>query len=167
MKNRIFVIFVGVVFEQEMKWLGIRCYILMISHLFVRLVGWDSSRNDTLRDTWKRTILVTREKRSRSGRQVYKEVMMWWLLVLCLDCLTLKLKALCSFEMSAAGCQLTQYNIPEDLHLKQHHLEDCKCRRSWAGKAVPWIWFGVDSVSVVYFIMNYQMVFSPFWCLLQ
>jgi len=45
--------------------------------------------------------------------------------------------------MSAAGCQLTQCNIPEDLHLKQHHLEDCKCCRSGAGKAVPWMWFAL------------------------
>jgi len=93
--------------------------------------------------------------------------MVCWLVVLCLGCLMLQVKAFCSFEMSAAGCQLTQRNFPEDLHLKHHHCENCKFGRSWAGKAIPWIWFGVDSVSVICFIMNYWMVFAPFWCLLQ
>ena len=46
-------------------------------------------------------------------------------------------KGIIFFEMSAAGCQLTQRNIPEDLHLKQHHRENCKCHKSWVGKAVP------------------------------
>ena len=42
-----------------------------------------------------------------------------WKSSLLLDCLTLQMKALCSFEIAVTILWATQHNVPEDLNLQQ------------------------------------------------
>lgn len=47
-----------------------------------------------------------------------------WKSSLLLDCLTLQMKALCSFEIAVSVFRATWHNVPEDLNLQQHMCDD-------------------------------------------